>query len=355
MTQVRFAANLPVLLLSNVDPAWAPHERDEVMRETLRLGSAMKEVGHPVTLIPIYDTDITAKLDAFHPEDHIVFNWCESLPGIPHSEALVAEILESLKFVFTGADSRTLALSQDKERVKALLAEHSIPTPQWQVYETVKLDGWECFPAIVKPVHEHCSVGITPASVVMTRSELQQRVRYVLDTYGQPALVEDFIDGREFRVSLWGNSPLDSLPVVEMAYSAFPDIRERLCTYESKFAPNSRHYQLIETLLPAPLPEDAHQGLCDTAAAAHSVVGCRDYGRVDLRLRDGVFYVLDVNPNPDISADASMACAAELAGFSYGALGSFLVALAATRHPQFGHYGLNQLKALRTLRSRGSP
>jgi D-alanine-D-alanine ligase len=355
LTQARFAAGLPVLLIYNVDPAWASHERDEVERETHRLGSAMEELGHPLTLIPIADANIAAELEAFHPEDHIVLNWCESLPGISHSEAMVAEMLESLKFIFTGADSRTLALSQNKQRVKTLLADHSNPTPRWEVYETVKVDGWECFPAIVKPVHEHCSIGITPASVVMTMNELQQRVRYVLDTYGQPALVEDFIDGREFRVSLWGNSPLEPLPVVEMAYSAFPDIRERLCTYDSKFAPSSRHYQLIETLLPAPLPEDAHQRLCDTAAAAYSVVGCRDYGRIDLRLRDGVFYVLDVNPNPDISADASMACAAELAGFSYGAFGSFLVALAAIRHPQLRHYGVNQLEALRNHRSGGSP
>jgi len=346
---------LPVLLIYNVDPAWASHERDEVERETHRLGSAMEELGHPVTLIPISDTHIAAELEAFHPYDHIVFNWCESLPGISHSEALVAEMLESLKFVFTGADSRALALSQDKERVKALLADHSIPTPQWQVYETVKVDGWECFPAIVKPVYEHCSIGITPDSVVMTKNELQQRIGYVLDTYRQPALVEDFIDGREFRVSLWGNSPLDPLPVAEMAYSAFPAVRERLCTYDSKFAPGSRHYKMIETLLPAPLLEDACQRLCDTAAAAYSVVGCRDYGRIDLRLRDGVFYVLDVNPNPDISADASMACAAELAGFSYGALGSFLVALAAFRHPLLRHYGLNQLEALRNHRFGGSP
>jgi D-alanine-D-alanine ligase len=353
MTQARFAAGLPVLLLSNVDPAWASHERDESVRETLRLGSALEKMGHPVKLILITDANLAATLEAFRPEDHIVLNWCESLPGVSHSEALVAEILESLDFVFTGSDSRALALSQDKQRIKTLLADRCVPSPSWQVYESPEVEGWERFPAIVKPVHEHCSIGISPDSVVLTRDELQQRVHYVLDTYRQPALVEDFIDGREFRVALWGNDPLDSLPVVEMAYPAFQDIRERLCTYDSKFAPGSRHYRLIETLLPAPLPEDACQRLCDTAAAGYSVVGCRDYGRIDLRLRAGVFYVLDVNPNPDICADASMACAAELAGFSYGGLGSFLVALASLRHPRLRHYGLGQLDALNNHRASG--
>jgi D-alanine-D-alanine ligase len=303
-------------------------------------------MGHPATLLLVTDANLDAKLKAFHPEDYIVLNWCEELPGVPHGEALVAEILESHGFAFTGSDSRALTLSYDKRRVKTLLADNSIPTPRWQVYESPEVDGWDCFPAIVKPVHEHCSIGISQDSVVLTLDELHQRVRFVLDTFRQPALVEDFIDGREFRVALWGSDPPDPLPVVEMAYPAFHDIRERLCTYDSKFVPGSRPYQFIETLLPAPLTEDACQRLCDTAAAGYSVVGCRDYGRIDLRLRDGVFYVLDVNPNPDITIDASMACAAELAGFSYGALGSCLVALASLRHPRLRSYGLGQLHAL---------
>jgi D-alanine-D-alanine ligase len=343
----RAAAGLPVLLIYNLDPAWTPHERDEVLKETNRLGTAMGEFGHPVEIVPIVDGDLAAGLEAFHPNDLIVLNWCESLPGISRSEALVAEILQSLGFTFTGAAARSLALSQDKRSVKALLERHDIPTPTWQVHENATVDGWECFPAIVKPLYEHCSIGITTDAVVLTQNELQQRVCYVLDTFQQPALVESFVDGREFRVSLWGDSLIEPLPVAEMDFSAFPDVRHRLCTYESKFDSDSLHYKNIETLLPAPLPEDACRRLCETAASAYSALGCRDYGRIDIRLQDGVFYVLDVNPNPDISADASMACAAELAGFSYGAFGSYLVALAACRHPRFKSHGVSLLRILR--------
>jgi D-alanine-D-alanine ligase len=342
----RAAAALPVLLIYNVDPVWTSHERDEVTGETRRLGSAMEEQGHSVMLIPITTANLAAQLEPFHPDDHIVFNWCECLPGIPHSEAHVTETLESLNFVFTGADSRALALSQDKQRVKALLTTHSITTPRWAVYENAGADDWECFPAIVKPAHEHCSIGITSEAVVMSKHELQNRIDHILKTYRQPALVEDFIDGREFRVALWGDSRPRALPIVEMAFSAFPDLRERLCTYDSKFDPASLHYNRIETLLPAPLREAESRLLCKTAAAAYSVTGCRDYGRIDLRLRHGVFYVLDVNPNPDLSADASMAYAAEYAGFSYGALGSYLVALAACRHPLLSPHGVALAQAL---------
>jgi len=336
------AAKLPVLLIYNLDPTWEPHERAEVERETRRLGEAMTEVGHPLRLLPIADGNLAANLDPFRPDEHIVFNWCESLPGIPYSEGMVAGMLEALGFVFTGAASE--ALNLDKQRVKERLAGQGIPTPRWRVYETAAVENWRTFPAIVKPVHEHCSIGITPEAVVFTPDELEGGVRCVLDTLDQPALVEDFIDGREFRVSLWGSERLIPMPVAEMDYSAFPEVRQRLCTYESKFDPESLHYRKIETLLPAPLRKEEVQRLCATAASAYFAAGCRDYGRIDLRLRDGVFYVLDVNPNPDLSADASLACAAERAGFSYGALGSCLVALAACRHPRFNPTGAALLK-----------
>jgi D-alanine-D-alanine ligase len=342
----RAVACLPVLLIYNVDPVWTPHERDEVTRETRRLGSAMEAQGHAVTLVPITIADLAAQLAPHHPDDHIVFNWCECLPGVSHSEARVAEILESLHFVFTGADSKTLALSQDKQRVKALLTAHSIPTPPWAVYADLGAEEWECFPAIVKPAREHCSIGITSEAVVMSKNELRNRIRHVLETYRQPVLVEDFIDGREFRVAFWGENRPQALPIVEMAFSAFPDIRDRLCTYDSKFDPASLPYNQIETLLPAPLHEDEYRRLCETAATAYAVTRCRDYGRIDLRLRDGVFYVLDVNPNPDLSADASMAYAAEHAGFSYGALGSGLAALAACRHPLLREHGAALVQSL---------
>lgn len=338
------AAGLPVLLIYNLDPTWEPHARDEVERETRRLATAMVEVGHPVSLMPVADGGLATRLLAFSPDDQLVFNWCESLPGIPYSEALVADALEDLGFAFTGADAKALTLSQNKQRVKELLTENGIPTPWWRVYETTQVGDWEGFPAIVKPVYEHSSIGITPEAVVLTRDELAGRVRFVLDTLHQPALVEDFIDGREFRVSLWGRDRPVAMPVAEMDYSAFPEVRQRLCTYESKHDPESLHYRKIETLLPAPLRKEEVQRLCDTAASAYFAAGCRDYGRIDLRLRDGVFYVLDVNPNPDLSADASLACAAELAGFSYGVLGSCLVALAACRHPRFRQPGAALLK-----------
>lgn len=327
---------IPVVLLYNVDPHWTQAEKEEVINLSAQLGHALIDVGYPIVFVPIADDDIANHLHSFDPSEHIVFNWCEGLPGLEHSEWLVAKRLEMLGFTFTGADSETLALAQDKFRVKVLLDQAGIPTPAWRIYHDVEPCAWDRFPAIVKPMNEHCSAGITPDSVVLNPVDLENRVLFILETYNQPAMVEDFIDGREFHVSVWGNEKLTVLPAAEMDFSFFTDIKDRLCTYDSKFIPGSDHYEKIETLLPAPLSDEETLALEKVCCDAYRVLGCRDYARLDIRLRDNVFYVLDVNPNADISSEASMACAAEIAGVTYGQMGSLFVRLAASRHPVFG-------------------
>lgn len=324
------------MLLYNLDPTWAPGEQNEVVEESNRLGSALGEVGHPVTFLPVTDASFPGRLRSVPAREHVVLNWCEAVPGIPHSEALVAAVMESMNLVYTGSDPAVLALSEDKHRVKGILLDAGIPTPGWTTFHKPERGRWRCYPAIVKAAHEHCSEGLTPESVVMTEEEMVQRIEFVLDTYGQPALVEDFVDGREFHVSLWGNGRIEMLPAAEMDFSSFGNPRERLCTYDAKFVPGSKHYKGIKTLLPAPLDEAMYRDLERIAVSAYRSIGCRDYGRIDIRLREGIFYVLDVNPNADISADASMACAAELLGYSYGEMGSRLVSLAAERHRLIG-------------------
>ncbi|MGC9325907.1 MAG: D-alanine--D-alanine ligase family protein [Desulfomonilia bacterium] len=329
-------ADIPVLLVYNLDPNWTDHERSEVANSTALLGEALLQVGHPTTLVPVAHEDISQYLNPYSPLDHIVLNWCECLPGIDHSEWMVADCIEKLSYVFTGADSRILELSQDKCRVKHVLTQSGVAIPRWSVFTHPKDNQWSCFPAIVKPAHEHSSIGITRDSVVMNQDVMRQRIAYILDTYQQPALVEDFIDGREFHVSLWGNGRLEVLPPAEMDFSLFSDVHDRLCTYDAKFIPGSDPYEKIQTLLPAPLDNSELQDLEATCKAAYRAVGCRDYARIDVRYRDHVFYVLDVNPNADISMDASMACSAEVAGFTYGEMGSYLVRLAARRHAVWG-------------------
>ncbi|MFO7461368.1 MAG: hypothetical protein R6X07_12165 [Desulfatiglandales bacterium] len=334
MTDQR-CTDLSVLLLHNLDGGWETSDLERARQEVAVLEKAIRAQGHPVTNVPVYDSDLALRLKGFHPSRHIVFNWCEGFPGVPCSEALVAASLESLGFVYTGSRPEVLALSWDKGRVKHLLNQSGVPTPAWRLYHDLETDGWGTFPAIVKPAREHASSGVTREAVVLNPEKLRDRIAYVLEHFRQPALVEDFVDGREFHVSLWGNSSIEMLPPAEMDFSAFQDVQDRLCTFESKFEPGSRHYDQIKLSLPASLERKECEALEEVAHAAYRVMGCRDYARFDIRLRDGIFYVLDVNPNPDISSDTSMACAAEAAGYSYGAMLSKMLHLAAHRHPVF--------------------
>ena len=324
-----------MLLLSDLDPNWPTWEKAEVLDAISQAGKALCTAGFPTTLVQVTNSDLDSILSGYDPLEYIVFNWCESLPGIHHSEWLVADYLEQHGFTFTGAGSAALASAYDKCHVKRLLDEAGILTPSWTLYDKSCSINWRRFPAIIKPSREHCSAGIHGDSVVMTETSLKNRVRYIITRFQHPALVEEFIDGRELHVSLWGNRHIDVLPPAEMKFPSFKDVHHRLCTYESKFVEESESYNNIEIVLPAPLSECELREVERVCRAAYVLVGCRDYARIDMRMKDGLFYILDINPNADICPETSTIYAAELAGCTYSDFLKRLVLLAAERHPRW--------------------
>jgi len=336
MTSGKRRTDLSVLLLHNVDPCWEASEIEAAIGAVEKMKSALRREGHSVIDVPVDTSDLIGTLKPFSPNAYIVFNWCEELPGVSRSDVTVTQVLEQLRFAYTGSPPQVLSFSWDKPGVKTLLAENKVPTPRWQLFSAPESDGWSCFPAIVKPAFEHCSNGITTRAVVLNARELTARIAFVREEFKQPAIVEDFIDGREFHVTLWGNGTVEMLPVAEMDFTAFDDLRDRLCTFDSKFTPGSLHYEKIELRIPALLEESQIRTLKRIALRAYRILGCRDYARIDLRLRNGIFYVLDVNPNADLSPETSTVYAAQAAGLTYGGIGSRLIGFAARRHPSAG-------------------
>jgi len=327
---------LPVMLLADLNPRWPPQEIQERTITTEILMNSLKEVGHPVTRIYLETDEMPEALFHYKPEEIIVFNLCDEVPGIPRSCALAAQKLEECGYTFTGANSRALRLSQDKCQILRQLQKYGIRIPEWQEYPSVDNITWKKYPAIVKPAFEHCSYGITHDSVVLTQAELIHRIQYVHEKFQQPALVEDFIDGREFHVGVIGNSHPFVFPAVEVDYSGFCDIRDRVSTYEAKFDKNSLAYQLTALKLPVDLSIDQVRRLNEMVTIAYQTTGCRDYARMDIRLQDDVFYFLDVNHNADISPENSMILGAERVGLPFGQFASLIVNFAAHRHEVFG-------------------
>jgi D-alanine-D-alanine ligase len=327
-----YSSDIPVLLIYNLDPKWSAQEQAGVIDVTSQVGQALSITGHPTTLVPVTSNDLDSVLSGYNPLEYIIFNWCEGLPGVHDSEAIVVEYLEQHNYTFTGATSATLQLAADKCRVKRLLDEAGILTPSWETYEKSSSINWKNFPAIVKPSREHCSQGIHRNAVVTTEARLKNRIRYIIKRFQHPALVENFINGRELHISLWGDGEIEMLPPAEMEFPPFEDQYDRVCTYESKFVPESKQYKNIKTVLPAPLSENELRDLEQICKAAYLLMECRDYARIDLRMKDGLFYILDINPNADICPDTSTIAAAEMAGYTYKDFLGRLVLLAAQRH-----------------------
>jgi D-alanine-D-alanine ligase len=331
------STDLPILLIYDLDRKhWGQFEIQHTLEKIDALSTGLRALGHPLTVIPVYNTHLADLLKPFSPDKFILFNLCEELPGIHHSAGKVGEIIEKLGFTHTGPQASVLTFSQDKINVKKVLEQHGIPTPEWHVYASTNENGWHRFPAIVKPPLEHCSIGIDTHAVVEDHDQLTHRIEYVIRTFNQPALVEDFIDGREFRISVIGNGDAAvMLPPTEMDYSRMERLSERLLSYDSKMNPLSKYFHEIKlNCNPVFTAEEYHQ-LQASALDVFKALECHDYAGFDFRLRDGIFYVLDANPDPEFSPESSLVLGAQKVGMNYGQLGSFVVNQAARRHPIF--------------------
>ena len=230
----------------------------------------------------------------------------------------IARLLATLGFKHIGSTSDVITTCIDKSRAKRRLIAHGVSTPRYQVFTRSSGVYRHEFPAIVKPVNEDASVGITLDSVVTTPEELLRRVDYVLIHYRQNALVEEYIQGRELAVSLWGNGAnVRALPITEQDYSLIPDALCRILTYDSKWNPLSFEFQNIPSRCPADLTPEEGALIADTAIRAYQAIGLRDYGRVDIRYRNGIPYVIDINEIPDLSRDEGFFNSARAAQYSH--------------------------------------
>ncbi|MGC8837750.1 MAG: D-alanine--D-alanine ligase family protein [Anaerolineae bacterium] len=287
------------------------------------VAEALARGGCRVVLVPI-TLDVETALAPYPPTEWTVFNLGEGLDGRLFEEVRIAWALEAMGYRFTGSDARALALSTHKALCKATLQEAGVATPPWWVFRApAEVRGLEedlPFPLIVKPVAEDASLGVDEGAVVHDRRALERRVAYVVERFRQAALAEQFIAGREFNLSVWGNPP-ELLPLAEVDFSDFSDPFERLVSFEAKWDPRSFAYHHTPVRCPAKVSPRLAARLRATVLATWHAVGCRGYARVDIRVDEAeVPYVIEVNCNPDLSPDAGFFRAASAAGYDYVAM-----------------------------------
>jgi D-alanine-D-alanine ligase len=323
----------PVLLLYGLDEASHVFEIESTLSLIKAANEALAARGWRV--LPLQIThDMAAPLKPFDPEEWVVFNLCEGEPSQAFYYAKATRVLAEMGFTFTGSEAWSLEETQYKWRMKALMEQAGVPTPKWAVFERAEDVRFDAFPAIVKPAAEHCSYGITRDSVVMNEAEARRQTERVVGEFKQPAMIEEFLDSAEYNVTVWGaGDDMTVLGISSMTYDAFSDIHDRLCTFDAKWTPESEAYQRIPAVCPAPVSDELKRRIEAVSVAAYRASGCRDYGRVDLRLKGDQPMALDINSNCDVSPDGGFANAARAAGLSYGEMLERVVMLAVERMP----------------------
>ena len=325
--------DIPVLMFYNLDFFdWSENDRQDVLELVQSLKNSLESLGHPVIPLQLEDENVPMLFNGYDPNDYIVFNWCEGIPGMPHSFGKAARALEELGFHFTGSPADILELNDDKRQIKKTLIKNHINTPPWTEFNKKEIANiWNQFPSIVKPAFEHCSVGIDSGSIVDNIQELLIRAEFIADRFQQPIIIEEFIEGREFQVGVWGNEEIELLPPIESDFSRLDNPRDHICTMDSKDDPTSYRYQQWDMIVPAQLTEKEINQLNQLCLNAYQAIGIRDYARMDVRLRNGIFFLLDVNTNPYIGPECGFIQAAKVAGYSYGEFASQLINLAWQR------------------------
>jgi len=293
---------------------------DAVIEEIGAVETAVRSLGHQCFVVAIRDEifSVIYWLKEIRPD--VVFNLCEGVYGNSCWEMDIPALLDLFHIPYTGSPPLTLGLCQNKGKVKDILHAQGIQTPPYTIYDRpVRQVKKGSFPVIVKPIHEDGSLGISKGSVVFDEAHLKKQIRYVIEKYGQPALVEEFVNGRELNVSVVEiNGKVDVLPISEIDYSEFPAGVPRICGYEAKWIPESVEYQKSKPVCPAPLEAEMKKRLEQTAIRVFKLFECRDYARVDFRVdQDGRIYVIEVNPNPDISPQSGMSREIKAKGMTY--------------------------------------
>jgi D-alanine-D-alanine ligase len=295
--------------------------------------AAISEDGYNAVILPLRESLWNLVRRVKELKVDVLINLCEEFRSRPQLEANVAAAFEALAIPFTGCPSKALAICQDKFKAKAILNAFGLPTAKGRLVTTTdqKIDDIP-FPAIVKPNQEDASLGIYQDSVVHDPQALEEKVNKIITVYKQPALVEEFIQGREFNVAVLETDSLRALPVSEIDFTSMPESAPHICSYEAKWFENHVLYATTPAVCPAPVDEPVRDKLHQYALAAFQAMGCRDYARVDFRMgQDGRIAILEVNPNPDASLDAGYVRALKAAGIGYAEFWSLMIENALRR------------------------
>jgi len=250
---------------------------------------------------------------------HIIFNFIESIDGVASYEYCMAGVYQLLGINFTGNTPPCLGNCLNKTKTKLILKSFNINTPDSLTLDKkdiIKEGNFNLkYPLILKPAREDASIGISEFSVVNNFIELKKQLAFLRRTYNQEVIVEEYIDGRELNVAVLGDM---ILPISEIQFNGLPVHFPKIVTYEGKWIADSIYYNNTKPKCPTVIDASTKRKVEKIALLTFQAMDCRDYARIDIRLtKNKVPFVIEVNPNPDISMDSGFVRAANAGGISY--------------------------------------
>ncbi len=284
------------------------------------VSAALRELGHEVQVLGVSDDVLPIRqcVSGFEPD--AVFNQLVELRDVGAFAVHVVSYLELLGVPYTGCNPQGLLLARDKALCKKILRYHRIPTPAFRVFplgRRVRIPARLPYPMIVKSLDEEASRGLSQASIVHDEAALAERIAFVHRNVGTAAIAEEYVEGREITVAVLGNERLKTFPVWEMSFANLPEGTEPIATERVKW---DRAYQkkLGVTIGAAKIPEDVAKRIARIARRSYRALQLSGYARLDLRVTpDGRVYVIEANPNPDLSNDEDFALSAKHDGIPY--------------------------------------
>jgi D-alanine-D-alanine ligase len=300
-----------------------------------QVAAALRKQKHRVSIFGVYN-DVRKFVSGFsRRKPDLVFNLVETFGDYVSGDSAVAGVMDLLGLHYTGGGPGELYLRQDKGLAKKVLAFERIPFPHFAVFSQdadFETAGNLRMPLFVKPLTADASIGIDGESLVRDTTSLMKRVLLIHDKVKDSALVEEYIEGREFYVGVLGNREPIAFPPIEMDFSGLPEGIPHVAGTKAKWKKNSVEYKGTKSVL-ADIPEDLRAKLQKVAIDAYRALRVRDYGRVDLRLTEtGEIYVIEVNASCYLEAESEFAMAAKAMGIEFPELVQKIVDLAVERY-----------------------
>ncbi|MDX1481295.1 MAG: hypothetical protein R3315_06455 [Woeseiaceae bacterium] len=316
----------------------------DVFRCEYNVCSTLRELGHEVRVIGIWDSLAELRKIVKEWQPHLAFNLLQEFSGIAAYDSYVVAYLEMIRQRYTGCNPRALMLSMDKVLTKQVLAWHRIATPAFHLFPfgtpfRAPKKGKLKFPLFVKSATEDASLGISQASIVDDMDKLRERVEFIHEHVQSDALVEEYIEGREFYIGVLGNKRLTTLPVWEMHFGTLAEASAGIATRKVKWDSAYQEKHGISTGPAKGLSQAEIDKLSRLAKRIYRALHMCGFARLDLRMReDGKVFLLEANANPDLTWGEDFAESAESVGITYDKLISRIVSLGLSYEPEWRLY-----------------